>query len=366
MHRIQQAIQLGKGLHPFEHLVQGVFTRRWQQVFAVQHGSATRMAQHGGDVLFNEIGLALFHQQDRTLALAKAQHFGIDHGVGHVHHIQGNPAAAIHIGQTHALQHPHQGVVIAALHQDAHVLEIAVEKFIQLVLFNEGHRRRPTLLELFLLVNKARGWQHNSADVALRLLHGFVQGKGRAHIVTGHEAPMHMAGADAQLQHHRGVAGLGQLKTHLHRLDHAGQIGTGIEQPNLRLHGKRVAALLHDGGAFAVVLADHDQCATGHATGGQIGQGVGGDIGAHRGLEGHSAAQGVVDRGGQGGGGGGLAGAVFKADAMLLQNVLGVGEHVDQVRDGRALVARHIRHAGLQQGLGDGQNALADEFFAST
>ena len=260
MDRVQQTVFLCKGPHPFEHLVQGVFPRRWEQVFAVQHSGAAGLAQHRGDVLLHEVGLAFFHQQDRALALTKAQHLGIDHGVGDVHHIQGDPAAAIHIGQAQALEHPDQGVVIAALHHDAHVLQIALEKFIELVFFNEVHGRWPALGEFFLLVHKTGGRQHDAADIALWLLHRFVQGKRGAQVVAGGEAAMHMASTDAQLQHHRGVAGLGQLKTHLHGFDHAGQIGARIEQPNLRLHGKRMAALLHDGRAFAVVFTHHDQC----------------------------------------------------------------------------------------------------------
>ena len=49
---------------------------------------------------------------------------------------------------------------------------------------------------------------------------------------------------------------------------------------------------------------------------------------------------------------------------QLLQDLVRVGQHVHQVRDGRALVARHIRHARLQQGLSDGQNSLAVELVA--
>ena len=52
--------------------------------------------------------------------------------------------------------------------------------------------------------------------------------------------------------------------------------------------------------------------------------------------------------------------------AQFLQDVVGVGQHVHQVRYRRALVARHIRHTRLQQGLGDGQNALAVELVAIT
>ena len=46
---------------------------------------------------------------------------------------------------------------------------------------------------------------------------------------------------------------------------------------------------------------------------------------------------------------------------QLVHVVLGLHHHVKQVRDRRALVAAHIRHARLQQALGNSQNALAME-----
>ncbi len=45
--------------------------------------------------------------------------------------------------------------------------------------------------------------------------------------------------------------------------------------------------------------------------------------------------------------------------AELGQDVLRVRQHVHQMRDRRALVAGDIADAGLQQGLGDRENALA-------
>ena len=51
-------------------------------------------------------------------------------------------------------------------------------------------------------------------------------------------------------------------------------------------------------------------------------------------------------------------------DAELVEHVLGVGQHVHQVRNRRALVAADIGDAGLQQRLGDGENSLAAEFLA--
>ena len=61
-----------------------------------------------------------------------------------------------------------------------------------------------------------------------------------------------------------------------------GRFGPRVEQPDLRLHREGVAALLHDRGAFAVVLADDDQRAAGDAARGEVGERVGGDVGADR------------------------------------------------------------------------------------
>ena len=87
-------------------------------------------------------------------------------------------------------------------------------------------------------------------------------------------------------QHDRRVGSLGQLEAVLDRLDDRRQIGARVEQPDLDLHGEGMAALLHDRGAFAIILADDDQRAAGDAARGEIGQRVGGDIGADRRLEG--------------------------------------------------------------------------------
>ena len=50
--------------------------------------------------------------------------------------------------------------------------------------------------------------------------------------------------------------------------------------------------------------------------------------------------------------------------AELAENVLRIGQHVHQMRDRRALIAADIADAGLQQRLGDGENAFAAEFLA--
>ena len=53
-------------------------------------------------------------------------------------------------------------------------------------------------------------------------------------------------------------------------------------------------------------------------------------------------------------------------NAQFGQDVVGIGQHIHQMRNGCPLVARHIGHAGLQQGLGDRQYAFAVKLFAGT
>ena len=145
----------------------------------------------------------------------------------------------------------------------------------------------------------------------------------------------------------------------MHRLDNAGQVGPRVKQPDLRLHGKRMTALLHDGRALAIVFADDDQSPTSDATRGQVGQGIRRHIGADGRFPGDRATDRVHDRGRQSGRGRSLAGAGLEMNPEFLQDGLGIGQHIHQVGDGRALVTRHIPNPAFKQGLGHSKNALA-------
>ena len=46
-------------------------------------------------------------------------------------------------------------------------------------------------------------------------------------------------------------------------------------------------------------------------------------------------------------------------DAEVVHHVLGVGEHIHEMRDRRALIAGDVRHARLQQRFGDREDAFA-------
>ena len=173
-----------------------------------------------------------------------------------------------------------------------------------------------------------------------------------------------MAGADAHLEHDRRVRGLRQGEPVLHGGDDRGQVRPRVEQPHLRFHRERVAALLHDRRAFAVILADDDQRAARHAGRGEVRQRVARHIGPRRRLPRHRAAQRIHDRGRQHGRRARLRRRGFEMHAEIVEHVLGIRQHVHQMRDRRALVAAHIGNARLQQRLGDREDALAMEHLA--
>jgi hypothetical protein len=125
-----------------------------------------------------------------------------------------------------------------------------------------------------------------------------------------------------------------------------------------------MGALLDDRGAFAVVLAEDEERAALHAGGGEVGERIRGDIRADSGLEGDCAAHRVVDGGAEHGRGAGFVGVGFDVHAELIENVARVVQHVHDVRNGSALVAADIGDAGLEQGLGHGEDGLAVEGFA--
>ncbi len=173
-----------------------------------------------------------------------------------------------------------------------------------------------------------------------------------------------MAGADAHFQHHRRVGRFGKLEAFFDHLYDGRQVRPRIEQPHLRLHGEGMRALLHDRGAFAVVLADDDQRAALHPAGSQIGDGVGSDVDADRRLERHRAADRIHHGRGERRRGGGFGRRIFEMHAEFVEHILGVGEHIHQMGNRRALITADIGNAGLQQRLGDRENALAAEFIA--
>ena len=353
-----------EGADAVQHDLAGIFAGHRQMFLADDPGAAAGLVQHRGHRLLDVVGLAFLDHQHRILAFAERQELVVDQRIDGVQHVERNLGLAISVGKADALQRPDHRIVHAALHDDADRAVLGAEELVDLAAADEVDGRRPALLDLFLLVQEGGRRQHDAAGVAARRRQRLGHRHLRPLVVLRREMPVHVAAADAHQKHDRRVRGFGQLEAVLDRLDDRRQVGPGVEQPDLALHGEGVAALLHDRGALAIILADDDQRAAGDAARGEIGQRVGRDIGADRRLEGRRAADRIVHRSRQHGGRRRFRGARLEMHAELAQNVLRVGQHVHQMADRRALVAADIADAALQQRLGDGEDAFAGKFLA--
>ena len=288
----------------------------------------------------------------------------VDQRVGDVQAVNRHRGFAVNVGKAELLQRAHDRIVHAALHDDADVGGVGAEKFVEFAFLDKFDRRRPALLDFLALVQIRGRRQHDAFGIAARIFQRFAQREARLLVVLGDEAAVDVTGADTDFEHHRRVRDFGKFEAVFNRPDDGRQVRARVEQPDLRFHRERMRALLHDRGAFAVILADDDERAAGDAAGGKIGDGVGGHVDADRRLERHRAADRIMHRGGKRRRGGGFRSRVLEMHAELVEHVLGVGEHIHQMRNRRALIAADIRYAGLQQRLGDGENAFAAEFLA--
>ena len=230
------------------------------------------LAQDRRQVLLDVVGLAFLDQQDGALAGAKARHLARHDRVRDVHHVQRNARIAVDVGETQPLEGANQRVVHAALDDDADVVDVLGEELVQAALLDEADRRRPALVDLFLLVRVGRRRQNDPVGGAPRRRQRIARRERRAPVGAGGEAAVDVAGADAQQQHHRRVARFRELEAGLHRRHHRRQVRPRVEQPDLRLHCERVAALLHDRRAFAIVFADDDERAAGDAARREVGE----------------------------------------------------------------------------------------------
>ena len=209
--------------------------------------------------MFNEFRLALLDEKNSALPRAEPDNLRVHQRIGDVQDIDRHAGLAKGIGEADRLQRPHHGVVDAALHDNSDVVGITVENLVQLVVFDEFDGCGPTLFDLLPLMQIAGGRQHDAIGVAPRRVARILHREGRPHIILCREAAVDVAGTDTQLQHHRRVRCFGEAEAHFDGLDDRGQVRARIEQPDLRFHREGMAPLLHDRGAFAVILAQNDQ-----------------------------------------------------------------------------------------------------------
>ncbi len=89
-------------------------------------------------------------------------------------------------------------------------------------------------------------------------------------------------------------------------------------------------------------------------------------LSSDRRLERHRAADRIHHGSRQHRGSSGFGRRGFEMNAQFLQYVLGVGQHIHQMRDRSALIAAHIGDTRLQQRLGDRQDSLAAELLTGS
>ena len=118
-------------------------------------------------------------------------------------------------------------------------------------------------------------------------------------------------------------------------------------------------AFLYDARPFSVILADDDQHAADDARRREVRQRIGGDIRADDGLPGHRAAQRVMNRCAEHRGRRRLVAAGLNVHTELREIRLRLDEHIEKMRNGRALITADVRDARLQQRLGDRDDAFA-------
>ena len=337
------------------HHLGGVLARHRQHVLAVELGVDVALAQDGVDRLLDVVGRTFFDDQHGALALAEIDDLVGHQRVGDVQHQRRDLAFDFQ-----AVEAAHQHVGDAALHDDAEVGAFAGQEFVQAMVDDEALGGRLAHLDLDLLVRVGRGRVRDAVVIVRGRLGETMAARDRRRLVVlGDEFTRDVAGADAQLHHHRRVGSLRKLEGLLRAAHDGRQRRPRVQQPHRGFERIGVGAFLDHRGALAVILADHDQRPADHARRGEVGERIGRHVGADDGFPGDAAAHRIVDRGAQQRGRRGFVGAGLEMNAKLVQEVLQFDQHVDQMRDRRALVAADIGHARLQDGLGDREDALA-------
>ena len=226
-----------------QHDLASIFAGHRQDILAGEESGRASLVEHGGHRLLQIGGLAFLDHQNGFFANAEVENFRVDQRIGDIEDMKRDLRVAIEISQAEALQGPDHRVVHTALQDDADVAVFRAEPFVQAVFRNEAPGRGQPVFDLFLFVQVGRRRQDDAVGLAPRGLQRIAYREGGAYIVLGLEGPVDMAGADADLEHHGGVRRLGQREPVLDRLDDAGVVGAGIEQPDLGFWSQRSASV---------------------------------------------------------------------------------------------------------------------------
>jgi hypothetical protein len=347
-----------------QHNLRRIIAARRQAALAVDARVGTGAAQNHVDLRFDVIRRALLNDKHGPFAGTEFLHFFRHQRIADIEHIDRDARGAVEVGKIEPRQSAQHAIGQAAENDDADFANLAGDQLIELLFANEFLRRRQALFDFQPFLREGRRRMREPAifepdrsrePVPRVVKPGFV--------VFGDELAGEVTGAYSQVEHDRRVARLGQLKAFFHHLHDGRQIGPRVDEPDRGFHCVGVGAFLDHARTFAVVLAEYDQGAADDARRSEVRQSVGCDVGADDRFPGHRAAQRIIDRGAEHGRGRRLVGAGLDVHAKLGEQVLGFDHDVQEMRDRRALIAADIAHAGLQEGLGDGEDAFAAKAF---
>ena len=305
--------------------------------------------QRREDFLFDEFRLSFFDDENGALAKTEIADFLGNQRIRHIEREDRQLAFAESIRKAELSECADERVVKAALHDHADVVAPSRETFVQPMLADESTRGRYALAGLALFLRERDRWMREPPVVEWGRVCQQMPSRNRGRdVVLAGETSAQMARADPQLQHGRHARRFGKREALFDDVRHPREVRSRIEQHERRLQRIRMRAFLYDDRPFSVILADDDQHATDDARRREVRQRIGGDIRADDGLPGHRAAQRVMNRCAEHRGRRRLVGAGLYVHTELREIRLRLDEHIEKMRNGRALITADVRDARLQ------------------
>ena len=195
--------------------------------------------------LLDVLRLPLLQNENLFFTRAKLNELIWNQRVRDIQAVNGDIGLAIHVGQSLALQSANHCVVRATTGDNPNRIESPGKTLIERLLLDKANGCGEPFSNFFPLLLIHKGRQNNFLWLAI-WGYGSLTVVGRSHIIPSNKLARHMTTADPHHVENRRVGCFRQLKALFHHVDDTGQIGSRVQEPHLRLHGERIATLLHD------------------------------------------------------------------------------------------------------------------------
>ena len=308
-----------------------VFTCHGQDILATYTCIHIGFTQDLVNRLLDELRLAFFYDENGVFVSREVHEFIRNQWIRYIKHIDR------HIGFTEVVSIPKCGkrstgrIKQSALYHNPNICMFARQKFVELMLGDVTNRCRPSFLNLFLLLFIGRRRQHDFTRITCWMTECILSRKPGGNVVSGRIFAMHMTRTYTHHEHHRCRTGLGELKAMMHHIHDMCLLRTRVEQPDLRFHGKRMCALLHDTCTFAIVLAQDDERTTHDTSRRKVGKRIRGDVCADSRLPRYSPTHWIVNRSSKHRRRGRLTCRRFKTNRQFFKKGGSIRKHIHQM-----------------------------------